>query len=101
MFKTSWRTSPGEFVLKSINLLFMIFIMIVTVYPFWYIFVASFSNPYSVVRTSGLMICFKGFYLYAYREVMRHRLFWISYRNTLVYLVSGLIVNMTMTTMAA
>ena len=101
MIHSGWRASPGEFVLKVINVLVMCFVMVVTLYPFWYIFVASFSDPYEVVRTSGLMIWFKGFDLYAYKEVLRHRLFWISYRNTMVYLVMGLIVNMTMTTLAA
>ncbi|MBP8989277.1 MAG: carbohydrate ABC transporter permease [Clostridia bacterium] len=101
MVRSSWRQSPGEFILHIINVIFMCFVVVVTLYPFWYIFVASFSDPAEVVRTSGLMLWFKGFDLYAYKEVLRHRLFWISYRNTLVYLVCGLIVNMTMTTLGA
>ena len=79
----------------------ILFIVAVTLYPFWYILVASFSNPNEVVRAGGLMLWFRGFDLYAYKEVLAHRLFWNAYRNTLVYLAAGLVVNMLMTTLAA
>ncbi len=101
MLSRSWRRSPGDVVLKAVIAVVMLVIVIVTLYPFWYIFVASFSDPREVVRTSGIMIWFKGFDLYAYREVLNYRLIWIAYRNTLVYLFFGLIVNMTMTVLAA
>mgnify|MGYP003784280577 FL=1 len=45
------------------------------------------SDPNEVVRTSGIMIWFKGLDLYAYKEVFTHRLFMKSYANTMVYLV--------------
>lgn len=59
------------------------------------------SDPNEVVRTSGIMIWFKGLDLYAYKEVFTHRLFMKSYANTMVYLVCGIITNMVMTTLAA
>ena len=95
------RLSIGERAFHTINILFMVFISVVTIYPFWYIFVASFSDPSEVVRAGGLMVWFKGFDLYAYKEVFAHRLFWSSYKNTLIYLSCGLTVNMAMTTLAA
>ncbi|NLB43132.1 MAG: carbohydrate ABC transporter permease [Clostridiales bacterium] len=79
----------------------MLFVCVVTLYPFWYILVASFSTPREVVRSGGMMLWFKGFELYAYKEVFAHRLFLQSYRNTLVYLVFGVATNMFMATLAA
>jgi putative aldouronate transport system permease protein len=93
--------SPGEFFIKSMIVICMLFTCVVTLYPFWYIFVASFSIPNEVVKTSGLMIWFKGFDLYAYKEVFSHRLFMRSYGNTMIYLLSGVTTNMIMTTLAA
>lgn len=97
----SWKASPGELIIKGFIVFVMLFVAVVTLYPFWYIFVASFSDPSEVIKTSGLMIWFKGFELYSYKEVFSHRLFLSSYRNTLVYLICGLMVNMLMTTLAA
>ena len=96
-----WKSSPGEVVIKVVIVFVMVFVTVITLYPFWYIMIASFSDPKEVIRSGGLMLWFKGFGFYAYREVFRHRLFLLSYRNTLVYLASGLVVNMTMTTLAA
>jgi len=95
------RASPGERIIRTVNVLFMVFIAVVTIYPFWYILVASFSDPNEVVRAGGLMLWLRGFDLYAYKEVFAHRLFWTGYRNTLIYLACGLTVNMTMTTLGA
>jgi putative aldouronate transport system permease protein len=63
--------------------------------------VASFSDPMEVVRTSGIMIWFKGFDLYSYKEVFTHRLFLNSYKNTLIYLALGVTLNMIMTILGA
>jgi len=96
-----WKSSPGEVAIKVVIVFVMVFVTVITLYPFWYIMIASFSDPKEVIRSGGLMLWFKGFGFYAYKEVFRHRLFLLSYRNTLVYLASGLVVNMTMTTLAA
>ncbi len=93
--------SPGETLIRFFIVVLMLFVCVVTLYPFWYILVASFSTPREVVRSGGMMIWFKGFELYAYKEVFAHRLFLQSYRNTLVYLVFGVATNMFMTTLAA
>lgn len=96
-----WKSSPGEVAIKVVIVCVMVFVTVITLYPFWYIMIASFSDPKEVIRSGGLMLWFKGFGFYAYKEVFRHRLFLLSYRNTLVYLSTGLVVNMTMTTLAA
>ena len=79
----------------------MLFVCVTTLYPFWYILVASFSEPLEVVRAGGMMLWLRGFSLYAYKEVFVHRLFLRSYYNTLVYLTFGVATNMFMTTLAA
>lgn len=93
--------SPGELLLKAVIVVLMLMVSVVTLYPFWFILVASFSDPDEVIRTSGLMLWLKGFDLYSYKEVFSHRLFLRSYGNTLVYLSCGVVVNMAMTVLAA
>jgi len=96
-----YRLSFGEQIFRLINVTLILFIAVICLYPFWYVFVASFSDPMEVVRTSGIMIWFKGFDLYSYKEVFAHRLFLRSYLNTLIYLSIGLTINMTMTILGA
>ena len=42
------KRSAGEWVFDTCNVIFMILIMFITLYPFWYVTVCSFSNPMSV-----------------------------------------------------
>lgn len=93
--------SSGEVLIRIIIVLVMLFVCVTTLYPFWYILVASFSEPLEVVRAGGMMLWLRGFSLYAYKEVFVHRLFLRSYYNTLVYLTFGVATNMFMTTLAA
>ena len=96
-----YKLSIGERVFKLISGLVILFITVICLYPFWYIFVASFSDPLGVVKTSGIMIWFKGFQLYSYKEVLTARLFLRSYLNTMIYLVIGGSLNMLMTILGA
>jgi len=93
--------TPGEILIRSIIVIIMLFICATTLYPFWYILVASFSEPLAVIKAGGVMLWFKGFDLYSYKEVFAHRLFLRSYYNTLIYLTLGVATNMIMTTLAA
>ena len=95
------RQTPGEIVVKGVIVVSLSFLTIVTLYPFWYILVASFSDPYAVVRQGGMMLWVRNPGLYAYREVFRYRLLWTAYKNTIIYLTVGLSVSMTLTVFAA
>ena len=60
----------------------------------------SFSSE-SMIRTGQVNLIPKGFNLNTYRAVLSDRLFWINYRNTLIYTVVGTIISMFLTTTAA
>jgi putative aldouronate transport system permease protein len=96
-----FRHTPGEIAVKSVIAFSLTLLTVTTLYPFWYIFVASFSDPYAVVRKGGLMLWFKEPGIYAYKEVFRYRLLWTAYKNTIIYLSLGLAVSMTLTVFAA
>ena len=96
-----YKLSYGEIIFKIISVLIITFIAVVCLYPFWYIFVASFSDPDQVVKTNGMMIWFKGFELYSYVQVFTARLFLRSYLNTIIYLLIGGTLNIVMTILGA
>lgn len=95
------KKSIGEHIFDLINICFMIVLVIVTLYPFWFVTVASFSSPLSVASNRGLMLTIEGFNIDSYRAVFKNPNIWIGYKNTLIYLVLGTFINMLMTTIGA
>lgn len=101
MNNLNYKLSIGERSFHFLCTLLMIVIVILTLYPFWYIFVASLSDPFLVAKTRGIMIWFKGFDLSSYISVFHHKLIWTSYANTIFYVVAGTAVNLVLTTFGA
>ncbi len=95
------RRSFGEKVFSVLNSAFMLFIVIITLYPFIYVVFASVSEPFGLMGHRGLLLKPVGFSLDAYKLVFKNPMIWISYKNTLVYVAAGTAVNMIMTTLGA
>lgn len=95
------KQTPGEIIVKAFIAASLAGLTVVTLYPFWYILVASFSDAYEVIKKGGLMLLIRKPNLYAYREVFRYKLLWTAYKNTIIYLTVGLCINMTLTIFAA
>ncbi len=95
------KKSIGERIFDFINICFMIVLVVVTLYPFWFVTVASFSSPLSVASNRGLMLTIKGFNIDSYVAVFNNPNIWNGYKNTLIYLVLGTSINMLLTTMGA
>lgn len=73
---------------------------LVTVYPFYYVIINSFSDPMEVLRR-GVWIVPKGFTLEGYRELMNQSEVFVAYGNTLWYTIVGTSLNVIFTMMAA
>jgi len=91
------KISTGEKVFHLFNALFMTCIVIVTLYPLWYVIVASFSNNAEVMKAGGVMFTIKGFTLAAYAQVVRFKAVWTGYGNTLFIVIVGTTLNIIMT----
>jgi len=91
------KKSAGEHVFDMAIVVFMLFVMIITVYPFVYSFFASFSDGDAVMKHRGLIFWFLGFSLDAYKKVFENQMILIGYRNTLLYLTLGTTVNVLLT----
>ena len=96
------RKSFGEQVFDVTNILFMILMCLLTLYPFWHVFVSSFSDPIALMKTRGLVFFPVGTpTLRSYAAVFSNENMLIGYRNTLLYVVLGTSVNMVATSLAA
>jgi putative aldouronate transport system permease protein len=75
-------------IFKYINKFFMILVIIIMVYPMYFIIIASISEPYAVAK--GLIrIVPIGFTFEAYTNVIKNELIWKGYLNTIIYTILG------------
>jgi putative aldouronate transport system permease protein len=91
----------SEILFDYANVLFMLALVIVVLYPLLYILFASFSDATLLAQHRGLLAGPLGFSTAAYRAVFDNPMILIGYRNTIFYVVAGTTINLVMTTLGA
>lgn len=92
----------SEKIFSVCNYSFLVLLCIVCIYPLWYVFVASISDPIQLYAQRGVMMLpitpatFKGYSL-----VLNNPNIPTGFRNTLIYLGLGTLANMFLTIMGA
>lgn len=92
--------SRGERLATLSLYLVMIVVVFVTLYPFMYVLSMSISDPVAVIGRR-VWLWPVGFSLDAYKLVFEDPGVWRAYYNTLWYTIVGMLVNVTMTVLAA
>ncbi len=95
------KKTVSEIIFDIINTLFMIVMIVVTLYPILYVLFASLSDSNRLLAHSGLLIKPIGFQLAAYKEVLKNPMVISGFGNTLYYVVFGSFLSMVVTTLAA
>ena len=95
------KMSLGEKIFEIFNMLFMLLLMTITIYPLLYVAFASVSQPDEMIKHTGLLLHPLGFTVGAYKMVFENPMILQSYFNTIVYVITGTAVNIVMTTLAA
>ncbi len=95
------KLSIGEKVFKFFNTLFMLFMIFVCLYPMIYVLFASLSDSNLLMAHSGMLLKPLRANLESYRAVMKNRLIFSGYRNTIFILVVGVCINLLMTSLGA
>jgi putative aldouronate transport system permease protein len=95
------KESFGEKVFNKINIIIMLVLVVVTLYPFWYVAVASFSDGDKLMQHSGLLFKPLGFSLSAYKVTFQNAMLVKGYLNTTFILVVGTFLNIVMTSLGA
>lgn len=88
--------TKGDRIFDAALYILMAVVVIVTVYPIWYIVVASFSSN-DAIALGKVTLWIKDFTLESYKTVVSQKNLWVSYGNTIFYSVFGTILNMAMT----
>ncbi len=92
--------STQDKIFDTVNLVLIVILLFIFVWPLWFVVISSFSDPYEVWR-GNVLIWFKGFTLEGYDQLFRYQPIWIGYRNSLLYTVLGSAINMVMTVLCA
>jgi putative aldouronate transport system permease protein len=95
------RASRGERTFSCVNVALLCLLMLVTVYPLMYVVFASLSDPSSIVANRGALLKPLGLTFDAYARVLQNPMIVTGYRNTLLYVVGGTALDMTLTCLGA
>lgn len=95
------RISVGERVFDISNMLLMLILVVITLYPFLYVLFASLSNPTDLIEHRGLLFAPTGFSLESYKLVFKNPMISIGYLNTMTYVIVGTALNLALTSFAA
>lgn len=85
---------------QVVNTILMSVIVIVMLYPFWYVLVGSFSSVGHLIE-NGFVLWPDGFHFDSYRQVFRNSLIPTAYRNTIIITLRGTAISMVLTILGA
>lgn len=90
------RMSRTDRLLHAAIVLVLALIVLVTVYPIYFVLIASVSDS-SAVSNGQVWLIPKGFYLEGYRRIFAYADLWRGYLNTLLYTASGTALSLVVT----
>lgn len=95
------KKTAEDWILDSFIVVVLVLLCVVTLYPFWYVFVVSLSSPEGIAKAGGFMIWPQGFSLDAYKAVFQTSEVWTSFRNSVFYVVTGTAISVILTILLA
>ena len=96
------QEGPGYRLFSVINLLIMCVVIVITLYPVYYVVVASLSEADALMRHGGLLFYPLGrINVFSYELVFRNPLVLSGFANTFFVLIVGLCFNMVLTCLGA
>ncbi|MBA4493479.1 carbohydrate ABC transporter permease [Paenactinomyces guangxiensis] len=87
-------------IFKVFNVIILLLVVFVTLFPFLNVVAQSFSDQ-AAINAGKVNLIPKGFNLETYKTILHDKAFWTSYRNTIIYTVVATLISMVMTTMLA
>ena len=86
----------GDRIFGVINTIFLVLIVLIMIYPIYFTVIASFSDPYSVVK-GKVYFWPNGFTLEAYANVFKDNRIWMGYINSIINTAFGTLLNLVLT----
>lgn len=94
------KKTAGEEAFEVLNLMFMIGVLLITVYPFIFIFSSSISSLDAIIKQKVFLLPVEPTFA-SYKKVLTNATFAASFLNSVFYTVAGTVFSVLMTTTAA
>lgn len=94
------KVQPWDFIFDAVIVLFLVFAVVICVYPFIYVLSVSISSGAAVNR-GDVMLLPVDLNFEAMKTVLHYKQLWISYGNTFFYTLVGTVCNVIFTCLAA
>lgn len=95
------KESVPQKIFNVCNVCFMLLLVVVTFYPFMYVLFASLSNATLFMAHQGPLLLPLAPNLAAYEAVLKNKMIFSGYRNTIIILAESLILNVLLTSFGA
>lgn len=96
-----YEKTPGNRIFNIANTLFLILMVIICLYPFYYVVTCSLSDSNLLYGDRGLMLLPKGFSMDAYRAVLENPNIFTGYKSTMFVVFVGTLSNVVLTAIGA
>ena len=83
------KISMAERIFDLFNVLFMLFMIVICLYPFIYVLLGSLSEAKELMKVSGILLKPQGFSLKGYQEVFANKDIYTGFANSIFYIVVG------------
>ncbi|MCK9478697.1 MAG: carbohydrate ABC transporter permease [Firmicutes bacterium] len=93
--------TKNEKIFNYFNKAFLTALLFVIAYPLYYILMVSFSEPMRHMAHQGILWNPLGFTFDSYKTVLQNSMIGIGYRNTIVIVIVGVALNLTLTSFGA
>ena len=93
------KRKASERIFDFCNMVFLILLAGLTLYPMLYVIFASVSdsNQLLAAKSQGILLHPAGFSLDSYKAVINYPQIWQGYANTLFIVTAGVVINLVMT----
>lgn len=95
------KKTKGEKIFGVFNTLFMLFMILITLYPFLYVLFASVSESNMLMSHRGVLLKPLGFNMRAYTLVFKNPNIYTGFKTTAIVLVAGTTLNIMLTSIGA
>ena len=92
----NWSRTNGERVFAVFNTTFMLLLVIITLYPVWYVVCCSLSEPQYIYSYTGVVVLPMGWNTAAYMRVLTNPAIITGYLNTMFVVIVGTMCNVFM-----
>ncbi|WP_336773695.1 carbohydrate ABC transporter permease [Paenibacillus sp. MMO-58] len=97
--QTKSLRSRNDLIFDILNYFVLSVIALIVLYPLYFVFIASISNPTTVLN-GEMWIWPKGITMEGYMRIFKEDSIWRGYENTLLYTSVGTVINVTFTVLA-